>query len=68
MASKQVPEGLDPEEFRRNAAKLALDGGRSLRDVVRELGINHDTLRNWVNRLRRVRRDGPGCGPVSRPR
>lgn len=33
------------EEFRRNAAKLALDGSRSIRDVARELGVNHETLR-----------------------
>jgi transposase-like protein len=46
------------EEFRRNAAKLALDGGRSIRDAARELGINHKTLRNWVYQLRRERRDG----------
>jgi transposase len=50
-----------PEEFRRNAAKLALDGGRSIRDVARELGVNHETLRNWVESLRRERRDGPAA-------
>ncbi|MBW0107275.1 transposase [Pseudonocardia sp. KRD-182] len=49
------------EEFRRNAAKLALDGGRSIREVARELGINHETLRNWVEALRRERRDGPAA-------
>jgi transposase len=47
-----------PEEFRRNAAKLALDRGRSIQDVARELGVNHETLRNWVERLRREHRDG----------
>jgi transposase InsO family protein len=31
-----------PEEFRRNAAKLALEGGRSVREVARELGVNHE--------------------------
>ena len=50
-----------PEEFRRDAAKLALDGGRSVREVARELGINHETLRNWVEALRRERRDGPAA-------
>jgi transposase len=50
-----------PEEFRRNAAKLALEGGRSVREVARELGVNHETLRNWVEVLRRERRDGPAA-------
>jgi transposase len=50
-----------PEEFRRNAAKLALEGGRSVREVARELGVNHETLRNWVEQLRRERRDGPAA-------
>ena len=35
-----------PEEFRRKAAALVLDSGRSARDVGRELGVNHETLRN----------------------
>ena len=47
-----------PEESRRNAAKLALD---SIRDVARELGINHETVHNWVEQLRRERRDGPAA-------
>lgn len=50
-----------PEEFRRNAAALVLDTGRPIRDVGRELGVNHETLRNWVNALRRERRDGPAA-------
>jgi transposase len=29
--------------------------------VARELGINHETLRNWVDQLRRERRDGPAA-------
>ena len=28
------------EKFRRNAAQLALDGGRSVREVARELGVD----------------------------
>ena len=51
-------EASTPRSFRRNGAKLALDGGRSIRDVVRELGTNPETLRNWVETLRRERRDG----------
>ena len=36
-------------------------GGRSIRDVARELGVNHETLRNRVEQLRRERRDGPAA-------
>ena len=50
-----------PEQFRRNAARLVLDGNRPIRDVARELGVNHETLRNWVNAHRREHRDGPAA-------
>ena len=50
-----------PEEFRRQAAALVLDSGRTIRDVGRELGVNHETLRNWVERMRQERDGGrPG--------
>jgi transposase len=47
-----------PEEFRRQAAALVLDSGRSIRDVARELGVNHETLRNWVDKMRQERAGG----------
>ena len=47
-----------PEEFRQRAARLVLDSGRSIRDVAAELGINHETLRNWVNAEKRDRAGG----------
>lgn len=28
--------------------------GRSLREIGRELGVNHETLRNWVNAAKRA--------------
>jgi transposase len=42
---------------------LVVDGGRGVRDVARELDVNHETLRNWVGALKRERAT-PG-GPVS---
>ncbi len=39
-----------PEEFRRDAVELVLSSPkRTLREIARELGVNHETLRNWVN-------------------
>ena len=47
-----------PEEFRRDAVELVRSSGRSLREVGKELGVNHETLRNWVNAAKRA-----GFGP-----
>jgi transposase len=52
-----------PEELRRQAAMLVVDGQRPAREVARELGVNHETLRNWVDALKRERA-APG-GPIS---
>ncbi len=49
------------EEFRRKAAALVFDSARSIRDVGRELGVNHETLRGWVQALRRERHEGPAA-------
>lgn len=43
-----------PEQFRRDAVELVRSSGRSLREVGKELGVNHETLRNWVNAARRA--------------
>ncbi|MEV0213837.1 transposase [Micromonospora sp. ALFpr18c] len=42
-----------PEQFRRDAVDLVRSSGRSLREAGQELGVNHETLRNWVNALAR---------------
>jgi transposase len=50
-----------PEQFRRDAVELVRSSGRSLREVGKELGVNHETLRNWVNAAQRTevgQRDG----------
>lgn len=53
-----VRQSKYPEEFRRQAAALVLDSGRTIRDVGRELGVNHETLRNWTEKLRQERQAG----------
>lgn len=58
-----------PEQFRQDAVELARTPGRTLREVGRELGVNHETLRNWVNAAKRAEQQataGPGqAGQVS---
>jgi transposase len=48
-----------PEEFRRDAVELVRSSpGRPLREVARELGVNHETLRGWVNAAKRAEEPG----------
>lgn len=51
-----------PESFRRDAVELVRSSGRSLREVGQELGVNHETLRNWVNAANRADAAGRGRG------
>ena len=38
-----------PEEFRRDAVALVKSSpGRTVAEIARELGVNHETLRQWV--------------------
>jgi transposase len=56
-----------PEEFRRDAVELVLSSPqRTLREVGRELGVNHETLRNWVN-AERKRREATSSGRAEAP-
>lgn len=44
-----------PEEFRRDAVALVRSSpGRPLREIGREFGVNHETLRGWVNAAKRA--------------
>jgi transposase len=42
------------EDFRRDAVDLVRSSGRTIRDAGRELGVNHETLRNWVSAAKRA--------------
>jgi transposase len=37
-----------PEQFRKDAVELVRTSDRPLRQVARDRGVNHETLRNWV--------------------
>ena len=52
-----------PEQFRRDAVELVRSSpGRSLREIGRELGVNHETLRGWVNAVKRAEQNTAGRG------
>ncbi|MCE6998591.1 transposase [Saccharothrix sp. S26] len=53
-----------PEQFRRDAVALARSSERPLRQVARELGVNHETLRNWVRTAEQAQA-APSAGGVS---
>ncbi|MGV9367293.1 transposase [Amycolatopsis sp. NPDC003731] len=48
-----------PEQFRRDAVELVNSSDRPLRQVARELGVNHETLRSWVNTAKQASEAGP---------
>ena len=51
------------DEFKRDAVQLVRSSGRSINDVARELGLCHETLRNWVRgRQRHATSNGPADG------
>jgi transposase len=51
-----------PEQFRRDAVELVRSSGRSLREIGQELGVNHETLRNWVNAAKTAEAAQRGSG------
>ncbi len=48
-----------PEQFRRDAVELVSSSDRPLRQIARELGVNHETLRSWVNVAKQAAEAGP---------
>ena len=51
------------EEFRRDAVELVRSSGRPINEVARELGMSHETLRNWVRKQDQHPRPG-GAAPA----
>ncbi|MEV6449663.1 transposase [Amycolatopsis sp. NPDC051716] len=50
-----------PEQFRRDAVELVNSSDRPLRQIARELGVNHETLRSWVNVAKQAAEAGPSA-------
>ncbi len=44
-------------EYKDEAAKLVIEQSRPVAVVAREIGVNEQTLRNWVNAYRRAHAD-----------
>ncbi|WP_020629722.1 transposase [Amycolatopsis alba] len=53
-----------PEQFRRDAIELVNTSDRPLRQIARELGVNHETLRSWVNAAKQAAEAGPAEDPA----
>jgi transposase len=49
-----------PEEFRREAIRLAELGDKPQRKLARDLGISEVTLRNWLKQEKSERGERPG--------
>ena len=37
------------EEFRTDVIRMIKEGGRSINNVAKDLGVNDQTIRNWLN-------------------
>lgn len=44
-------------EYKDEAAKMVIQESRPVATVAREIGVNEQTLRNWVNAYRRAHAD-----------
>lgn len=51
-----------PEQFRRDAVALARSSDRPLRQMARELGVKHETLRNRVRTAEQAQAAPPAGG------
>ena len=49
-----------PQEFRREAIKLALLGDKPQRQLAKDLGISDVTLRHWIKQEKAERGERPG--------
>lgn len=56
------------EEFRADAVALVLTTGISLAQAGRDLGVNPETLRNWVKQAKIDRGEGPAGALTSAER
>jgi transposase len=53
------------EQFRKDAVALVLSSDSPLRQVARDLGVNHETLRGWVRAAERETARRPAGSELS---
>jgi len=53
------------EEYRREAAGLVIDTGRTIAAVARDINVGEQTLGKWVKQEKARRGPGEATGPVS---
>ncbi|BCJ75189.1 transposase [Catellatospora sp. IY07-71] len=51
------------EQFRKDAVALVRSSDSPLRQIARELGVNHETLRGWVRAAERAEAGGRAAEP-----
>jgi transposase len=56
-----------PEQFRRDAVELVRTSDRPLRQVARDLGVNHEILRNWVKTAEKLASQPSGGSATTDP-
>ena len=56
---------IPKEEYTTEFRTLAVKDGQNIRDVARELGISHQTLRNWVKAHDAETLNGPGTKVIT---
>ena len=57
-AKRKRPRRTFTDEFKANAIRLVLDEGKSVGAAARDLDLTESSLRNWVERARRIARTG----------
>jgi transposase len=59
---KSKPRRVHPEEFKKGAVGLVLDGGKTVIEVARSLGLSESVLFEWVRKAKLERAKGaPGA-------
>lgn len=63
MSLENGPRKTYTREYKLNAVRLTTEGGISVAQAARDLGLNENTLHNWRKQLRKDPRDAfPGKG------